>query len=192
MFVWVTMMQFRVMVILGVILVLIGMVIMALAFSPGPSPPVDILYNQSGIATANGVYFDSIMIHNHGTSNVTVAVEVQTSLDTKPRLSDPITLCGGCTGTVTVEEMQPSQNQTPDQYAYYTYALTNPQSIQVEYLSSVLQSRSTAYYPEAGAAIVIAGVFLLIRGVSRSGGKSSTPRSPSGRRQRRRPSERKA
>jgi hypothetical protein len=179
--------QFRVMV-LGVVLVLIGVVIMALAFAPEPSPPVDVLFNQSGIATANGVYFDSIMIRNHGTSNVTVVVEVQTSLDTKPRLSDPITLCGGCTGTVTVEELQSSQNQTPDQYAYYTYAITNPQSIRVEYLSTVLQSRSSVFYPEAGAAIVIVGVFLLIHEVSRPSRKSSTPRSSSGRRGRFQPS----
>jgi len=159
---------------LGLALSLVGVIILAYALTPQPVPPVDVNLDQSGIRTTNGVYFDSIIIHNHGSSNVTVVVEIQTPLDTKPRLSDPITLCANCTGTLTIEEVQPAQNQTSNQYAYYTYALMNPQSIRVEYLSTVLHSHSTGIYPEVGAGIMIIGLFLTIYSASRSRERSST------------------
>ena len=164
----------RLMVVLGLGLLLVGLGIMAFAFAPRAGPPVDVLYDDSGVVTSNGIYFDSIVIHNHGTTNATVVVEIQTPLDTKSRISDPLTICGNCTQTVLIEELQPPQNQTSNQYSYYTYAIVNPPSIRVEYLSTVLQSRSTAYYPEIGAAIILAGLFLLIHEGSKSRKPSRT------------------
>ena len=177
-------MKLRPMILLGLGLLSAGLVILVLALAPRAGPPVDVLYDNSGVATLNGIYFDSIVIHNHGTSNATVVVEVQTSLDTKPRFSDPVTLCGNCTETVLIEELQPQQNQTSNQYAYYTYAIVNPQSIRVEYLSTVLQSRSTVYYPEIGAAIILVGLFFLIREASGSRGSRRISRTHSGQRRR--------
>jgi hypothetical protein len=171
--------------ILGLVLIIVGVVFITFAFAPKPTPPVDVNLDQSGIGTVNGVYFDSIILHNRGSSNVTVVVEIQTLLDTKPRISDPITLCGGCNGNVSIEEVQPPRNQTSDQYAYYTYALLAPQSIRVEYLSTVLQSRATAYFPEVGAAAIILGLFLLIHEASTPEKKQANRASP-GKRFRRR------
>jgi hypothetical protein len=146
---------------LGLALVLAGATIMVFSLTPKPTPPVDILMGQSEIVIENNVYFDSILIHNHGSSNVTVVVEIETSLDTKPRLSDPVTLCAGCSASVLIEEVQPPPGQIVDQS--YINLLTNPQLIRVDYLSTVLVSRFDDYWRGGGAGIIVVGLFILVR-----------------------------
>ena len=80
-------MRFHAFSFVGFAFILIGIVFMALAYTPKPTPPVDVNLDQSGIGTANGVYFDSIILHNRGNSKVKVVVEIQTLLDAKPRIS---------------------------------------------------------------------------------------------------------
>src|SRR5271157_4254765 len=134
-------MRVRLMLLLGVALVLAGVILMAITITPTPVPPVTILWNQSGFVNENGVYFDSITIHNYGSSNVTVVVVIEDLIDAHPRVSDPVTLCPSCTATVQIEATQPSPNLNYDQLSLYTKQLSNPESYSVEYLSTVLRSK---------------------------------------------------
>lgn len=168
-------MRFRLRLVLGLALVLAGAILMAVSVTPKPVPPVNILMPQSGSVNQNGVYFDSVAIHNYGPSNVTVVVVIEDLIDTRPRISDPVTLCPGCTVTVQIEAVQPSPNLTYDQFALYTKQLSNPESISVEYLSTALQSRINDYLTTGGAVAILIGLFIVVR--SRGPTKSRRHRS---------------
>ncbi len=156
----------------GVALVLAGVILMAVSITPTPAPPVTILWNQSGIANENGVYFDSITIHNYGSSNVTVVVVIEDLVDTHPRVSDPVTLCPSCTATVQIEATQPSPNLSYDQFSLYTKQLSNPESYNVEYLSTVLRSKLDNYLTTGGAVAILFGVFIMVRSLRPSKSRS--------------------
>ncbi len=177
-------MRARLKLMLGVALVLAGVILMVISITPKPVPPVTFLWNQSGFVNENGVYFDSIAIHNYGSSNVTVVVVIEDLIDTHPRVSDPITLCPSCTSTVQIEATQPPPNLSYDQLSLYTKQLSNPESYNVEYLSTVLQSKFDNYVTTGGAFTILLGVFIMARSlrpkssrgrkVKRSRGKSHT------------------
>ncbi len=156
-------MRVRLNLVLGLVLVLAGVILLALSVTPKPVPPVNILMPQSGSVDLNGVYFDSVAIRNYGSSNVTVVVVIEDLIDTHPRISDPVTICPGCTATVQIEAVQPAPNPSYDQFALYTKQLSNPESISVEYLSTALQSRFNDYLTAGGAVAILMGLFIVIR-----------------------------
>ena len=113
----------------GLVLVMTGLVLMAYSLQPKPVPPVIVLQNQSGYANEGRAYFDQVAIRNYGASNVTVGVAIE---DSKPRLSDPVTLYEWCNITVQIEAVQQFPNWSFDQYSFCTNQLSNPQPINVE------------------------------------------------------------
>jgi len=158
----VTLMKLQVPVLIAVML--IGAAITAIFLLPKPTPPVDILYDRSGIATQNGVYFDQILLYSHGSSNVTVVVIIKTALDTTPRISQPVTVCPQCTIPVSIEEVQPPRGQSSDQYPIYMSRLNHPDFIRVEYLSTVLSSGPfDSYMPALGGGIFVICLIILVR-----------------------------
>jgi hypothetical protein len=152
--------------IFGLALVMVGAVAVVYLLQPKPAPPVDVLWNSSGWTKANGVYFDSVVIRSHGSSNVTVVVEIKDLMDSKPRISDPVTLCAGCNATVQIEAVQPLPTFTYDEYSYYTQQLANPESITVQYLSVVLASRYDDYFTAGAAGAIVVGLFLQVRSLT--------------------------
>ena len=150
--------------VVGLAFVLVGFCMAIYGLQPRPVPPVDILWNDSSWGKVNDVYFDFVVIRNHGADNVTVVVEIQDLMDTKPRISDPVTLCSGCNATVQIEAVQPPPSLTSDEYSVYTQQLGNPESIRVDYLSTVLITRLSDDLTAGAAVAVVAGVFLIVRG----------------------------
>jgi hypothetical protein len=101
----------------GLVLVMTGLVLMAYSLQPKPAPPVIVLQNQSGYANEGRANFDQVAIRNYGASNVTVGVAIE---DSKPRLSDPVTLYEWCNITVQIEAVQQFPNWSSDQYSFCT------------------------------------------------------------------------
>jgi hypothetical protein len=169
-------MKSRILLIVGVALVLVGSILIAYSLQPKPVPPVSVLLNQSGWVNQNGVYFDSVVVRSYGSTNVTVVVEIEDLMDSKPRISDPVTLCPGCTATVQIEATQPSPSLSYDQYAFYTKQLSTPESVNVQYLSTVLRSKFNDDLTAGGAGAIIVGLFLMVRsrGSRRSRRRSRT------------------
>jgi len=95
------------------------------------SPPVDVL--SISLVKQNGMYYDQIAIRNHGSQAVTVRVYIKTAADFDPRHSSPTVICPGCVVTVLILELQPSSNQTPEQYQMMQYGMTHPKYIEVRY-----------------------------------------------------------
>lgn len=156
-------MRARLRLMMGVALVLAGVILMTISITPKQVPPVTFLWNQSGFVNENGVYFDSIAIHNYGSSNVTVVVVIEDLIDAHPRVSDPVTLCPSCTATVQIEATQPPLNLSYDQLSLYTKQLSNPESYRVEYLSTVLRSKFDNYVTTGGAFTILLGLFMIAR-----------------------------
>jgi len=134
------------------------------------TPPVDVLYSESGLTYQNGLYYDKIVLRNRSSETVTVVAVIKTEFDYSPRRSSPTTICGGCTVTVLIKEIQPLATQTPEQRQYMMEGMTHPDYIRVEYASgSSAFLNSTLGYGVAVAGIVALFAFLYYLAKHRKG-----------------------
>jgi hypothetical protein len=99
------------------------------------TPPVDVVYSESGLTYQNGLYYDKIVLRSRSSETVIVVAVVKTRFDYSARRSSPTTICGGCTVTVLIKEVQPLATQTPEQRQYMIEGMTHPDYIGVEYAS---------------------------------------------------------
>lgn len=101
--------------------------------------------------------FDHLSFHSSET--VTVVAVIKTGFDVDPRRSSPTTICGGCTVTVLIEEIQPPATQTAEQKQYMISLMSHPDYLEVEYASessgSLTTLESTLYYA-VGITVAIA------------------------------------
>jgi hypothetical protein len=142
------------------------------------TPPVDVLYSESGLTYENGLYYDKIVLRNHGSETITVVAVIKTEFDYSPRRSSPTTICSGCTVTVLIKEIQPLATQTPEQRQYMIEGMTHPDYIRVEYAgASFMPLNNTLGYEVAVAGIVALIAFLYYLAKRR---KSGMVRSGSG------------
>jgi hypothetical protein len=128
------------------------------SFSTPASPPVSIVLNKTGVKVVGGVYFDMITIQNHSGQGVTVVVAVKTALDGSPRVSAPVTVCGQCTVSVMIEEVQPTPDMNPD---YYQGAIGTPEYVHVNYAPTLLSSLVASALPLGFGAVAL-GILVLI------------------------------
>ncbi len=169
--------KFHFVLLAGLFIILLGVTVVFLTGSQS-TPPVDVELDQSGLASIGGVYFDQIILHNHGSQNVTVVVVIKNDLDNGPRMSDPVQICPGCTATALVEEHQPPQNA--DQADIFTNIVLHPDYIHVEYLSTVLATPiAFDVLREIAWMLVAVGVVVVVYGVrlSNSGRRKGSKRS---------------
>lgn len=144
----------------GLTCVLAGVVLVAFSFlgSNNAVPPVDVLLNESKVAVSHGVYYDQIEVQNRAEENVTIIVAIKTPLDAAERTSNPVTICGHCRGTATIEEVQPQPDQNSD---YYLTALENPVYVRAEYPPTLIEIFASFAEP-IGLGVLTLGIVLLI------------------------------
>jgi hypothetical protein len=169
---WAVMKKSRYLIVVGLSLAVLGAFLVLVTMNQ-TAPPVDVQLDQSGISTVNGLYFDTLSLHNHGPANITVVVVIKNALDNSPRMSDPVQICSGCTATALIEEVQPPQNQSPDQNEIYLNILLHPDYIHVEYLSTLLGAPiSFDLIPKFGWIILTCGFAVTIYGFHLSNSSS--------------------
>jgi RNA polymerase subunit RPABC4/transcription elongation factor Spt4 len=122
------------------------------------TPPVDVVYSESGLTYQNGLYFDKIALRNRSSETVIVVAVVKTRFDYSARRSSPTTICGGCTVTVLIKEVQPLATQTPEQRQYMIEGMTHPDYIRVEYASG----SSTPLDSTLAYGVTVTGIVALI------------------------------
>jgi uncharacterized membrane protein len=169
--------KFHYVILAGISIIVLGITLVLLTTNQS-APPVDVLLDQSGLTSIDGVYFDQFFLHNHGSQNVTVVVVIENDLDNGPRMSDPVQICPGCTATALVEEHQPPQNA--DQTDVFTNIVLHPNYIRVEYLSILLATPITFNMLRQIAWLLIAaGLIVMTYGLrlSNSGRRKRTKRS---------------
>ena len=151
--------KLRLLLFVGVLCVVGGSALLLFAafWNPG-LPPVVVLMNQSGIPVVDGIYFDEITIQNQSTKSVGVVVVIKSPLDSSPRTSAPVTVCGHCQLTVKIEESQPTPDMNPD---YYLRAVENPDYVRVEYAPIPLRTFANASLP-LGLSTAALGIVLLL------------------------------
>lgn len=133
------------------------MLLFGALWNPGV-PPVIVLMNESGIQTVSGIYFDEIVIQNQAAKSVAVVVVIKSPLDSSPRASAPVTVCGHCQLTVKIKEIQPAYDTNPD---YYLRAVENPDYVRVEYAPTPLSTFANASLP-LGLSAAALGIVLLL------------------------------
>jgi hypothetical protein len=142
----------------GIAYVVIGACLVLFAsFSTPASPPVSIVWGETGIKDLGGVYFDVITIQNHSEQSVTVVVAVKTALDGSPRVSAPVTVCGQCKASVMIEEVQPTPDMNSD---YYQGAIGTPEYVHVNYAPTLLSSFASSALPLGFGAVAL-GILVL-------------------------------
>jgi hypothetical protein len=121
-------------------LVVLVVVLLAYELSPSPlrgSPPVEVLYDQTGLVYEDGVYYHKIVLRNYGSETVRVVVKVKTQLDYYAKTSAPVEICAGCVVTVRLCALtdcaQPPATQTLEQRAAMIDFLSHPEYLRVEY-----------------------------------------------------------
>ena len=149
----------RMLLTVGIVCVIIGATFLLLAaFWTPASPPVYVVLNQSEVKVLGGIYFDVIAVQNHSGQNVTVVVVVKTALDGSPRVSAPVMVCGHCTVSVMIEEVQPAPDMNSD---YYQGAIGTPEYIHVNYAPTLLSSFAASVLP-LGFSVIALGIVLLL------------------------------